>query len=68
MICVIIFFINSLISEILEVFMSWNEVRTVVLEHVPVEIEEDPNRLNDFLKGAEEAYKLLNNLFQDDLK
>ena len=68
MICVIIFFINSLISEILEVFMSWNEVRAVVLEHVPVEIEKDPNRLNDFLKGAEEAYKILNNLFQDDLR
>lgn len=48
--------------------MSWNEVRAVVIEHVPVEIEKDPNRLNDFLKGAEEAYKILDNLFQDDLK
>ena len=48
--------------------MSWNEVRTVVLEHVPVEIEKDPNRLNDFLKGAEEACKIFDNRFQDDLK
>ena len=48
--------------------MNWSEVRPIVMERVSAEIRNDPNRLKDFLKGAEETYKIFKILLEDDLK
>ena len=49
--------------------MDWNELcEKLILDTVPDEIYYDKQRLNDYLAGAEDLFKLLNQLSEDDLK
>lgn len=48
--------------------MSWIEMQAALMNRIPEEIKNDSNRLNDFMKGAAETYKLFEKLFHDDLR
>ncbi len=49
--------------------MDWYELCVkLILNTVPDEIYDDKQRLNDYLAGAEDLFKLLNRLSEDDLR